>query len=204
MVYITAIKQDKNYKRKVCLSDGTDFVLYKREVDSFGLREDLEITEELYEALMEQIFIPRAKRRAMHLLERMDRSEAQLRSKLVENGYPMEAVDAAVEYVASYHYVDDERLAKSHIRFYQESRSRMRITQDLIKKGIDRDVIDRCLEEEYTASQMDLIRQLMEKRHFHPDHATGEEKAKMYRFLAQRGFTSGDIHRAMGEHWDYS
>lgn len=204
MVYITAIKQDKNYKRKVCLSDGTDFVLYKREVDSFGLREDLEITEELYGALMEQIFIPRAKRRAMHLLERMDRSEAQLRSKLVENGYPTEAVDAAIDYVASYHYVDDERLAKSHIRFYQESRSRMRITQDLIKKGIARDVIDRCLEEEYTASQMDLIRQLMEKRHFHPDQATGEEKAKMYRFLAQRGFTSGDIHRAMGQHWDYS
>ena len=47
MVYITAIKQDKNYKRKVCLSDGTDFVLYKREVETFGLREDMEMTEDI-------------------------------------------------------------------------------------------------------------------------------------------------------------
>ena len=97
MVYITAIKQDKNYKRKVCLSDGTDFVLYKREVETFGLREDMEMTEDIYASLMEQVFIPRARRRAMHLLERMDRSEAQLRCKLKENGYPQEAIDAAID-----------------------------------------------------------------------------------------------------------
>ena len=204
MVYITAIKQDKNYKRKVCLSDGTDFVLYKREVETFGLREDMEMTEDIYASLMEQVFIPRARRRAMHLLERMDRSEAQLRCKLKENGYPQEAIDAAIDYVASYHYIDDERLAKAHIRFYQESRSRVRITQDLMKKGISRDVIERCLEEEYTASQVDMIRFLMEKRHYHPSEATREEKAKMYRFLAQRGFSSGDINRALGECWEDS
>ena len=204
MIYITAIQPTKNYKRKVCLSDGTDFVLYKREVDTFGLCEDMELTEKVCHELMEQVFIPRAKRRAMHLLERMDRSEAQLRGKLTESGYPAEAVDAAIEYVASYHYVDDERLARSHIRFYQESRSRMRIAQDLMKKGIDRDVIERCLDEEYVVSQVDLIRQLMEKRHYNPNQATREEKAKMYRFLAQRGFSSGDINRAMGGHWDYS
>ena len=204
MIFITAIQPTKNYKRKVCLSDGTDFVLYKREVDDFRLCEDMEMTEELYHTLMVQVLIPRAKRRAMHLLERMDRSEAQLRGKLAEGGYPQEAVDAAVDYVASYHYVDDERLARSHIRFYQESRSRLRIAQDLMRKGISRDVIDLCLEEEYTISQVDLIRGLMEKRHYDTSAATREEKAKLYRFLAQRGFSSGDINRAMGEHWDCS
>ena len=204
MIFITAIQPTKNYKRKVCLSDGTDFVLYKREVDDFRLCEDMEMTEELYHTLMVQVLIPRAKRRAMHLLERMDRSEAQLRGKLAEGGYPQEAVDAAVDYVASYHYVDDERLARSHIRFYQESRSRLRIAQDLMRKGISRDVIDLCLEEEYTISQVDLIRGLMEKRHYDASAATREEKAKLYRFLAQRGFSSGDINRAMGEHWDCS
>ena len=80
----------------------------------------------------------------------------------------------------------------------------MRITQDLMKKGISRDVIERCLEEEYTASQVDMIRFLMEKRHYHPSEATREEKAKMYRFLAQRGFPSGDINRALGECWEDS
>ena len=204
MIYITAIQSIKNSKRKVCLSDGTDFVLYKREVDSFGLCEDMEMTEELYSTIMEQVFIPRAKRRAMYLLERMDRSEAELRAKLIQGGYPCEAADAAIAYVESYHYVDDERLARSHIRFYQENRSRMRITQDLMKKGIAREVIERCLEEEYVTSQVDLIRGLMEKRHYNPANATREEKAKMYRFLAQRGFSSGDINRAMGEHWDCS
>lgn len=201
-MYITSIEQVKNSKQKICLSNGADFVLYKKEASRYGLKEELEITPELYQVLIEEIFIPRAKRRAMHLLEKMDRSEFQLRQKLRENGYPQEAIDAAIAYVTSYHYLDDERLARSHIRFYQESRSKMRMTQDLMKKGISKEVILLCLEEECEQSQEALIQRLLEKKHYDPQTATREEKAKLYRFLMQRGFSSSDISRAMDSFWE--
>lgn len=202
MRFITNIITTKKYKRKVCLSDGTDFVLYKKEVDGYGLKENMEISEELYTELLREVFVPRAKKRAMYLLEKMDRSERQLVSKLTEDGYPQEAVETALDYVRAYHYVDDERLARAHIRFYQSSRSRRRIEQDLIKKGIDGDLIQRCMEEENTTSQIEMIGRLLEKRHYDDEQATPQERAKMYRFLLQRGFFSSDIKKAMGSVWD--
>ena len=66
-----------------------------------------------------------------------------------------------------------------------------------MKKGISKDVIESSMEEEYTNSQSELIRKLLQKRHYNPDEATYEERAKMYRFLMGRGFTSSDISKVM-------
>ena len=73
----------------------------------------------------------------------------------------------------------------------------MRLKQDLIGKGISSDVIDRVLEEEYTADESDLIESLMIKKHYDKENATYEEKSKMYRFLAGRGFSSDSINRVL-------
>ena len=147
-MYIEAIDATKNNKNKVHLSNGVDFTLYKGELRKLQLQEGDELSDALYETILQEILIPRARRRAMHLLEKMDRSTKQLERKLREGGYPEEAIAEAIAYVEGYHYLDDARLARSHIRFYQESRSRMRMTQDLLKKGIDRELIDACMEEE--------------------------------------------------------
>ena len=39
----------------------------------------------------------------------MDRSERKLREKLTQGGYPDCCVDAAIDYVKSFHYLDDYR-----------------------------------------------------------------------------------------------
>ncbi len=200
---ITSIQPVDKKKCKVHLDTGVDFVLYKKEIKAFGLDEGEELTEETYQSLMTEVFYPRAKRRALYLLEKMDRSEAQLRRKLFDNAYPAEAIDVAIDYVKSYHYIDDERLARSYVRFYQESRSRGRIEQDLLQKGIAKDVIARCIEEEYQVSEVDLIRSLLDKKHYDARNATYEERAKMYRFLMGRGFRSSDISQVLDVVDDY-
>lgn len=196
-MYVTEIQAQKNHKKRVCLDDGTDLVLYKKEVEQYALKAGEELSPEVYRQIMEEILIPRAKRRAMHLLERMDRSEAQLRDKLKDSGYPLPAIDEAISYVASYHYLDDVRMASTYIRMYQESKSRMRLTQDLRKKGIAKDVIDACMQKEHHQSQEALIRMLLEKKQYDVQNASQSEKAKMYRFLLQRGFSHSDIQREL-------
>lgn len=196
-VFVQAIEQLPKGKRKICLSHGTDLILYQKEVQRYGLAEEAELTREQYESILAEVLIPRARKRAMYLLERMDRSEKQLRQKLQENGYPPEAIEDALSYVRSYHYLDDERLARSYIRFHQGSRSRMRICRDLMQKGLSRDLIDRCLEEEYETEESEMIIELLKKKHYDPQTANREEKAKMYRFLLQRGFQTADIGRAL-------
>ncbi len=51
------------------------------------------VSEELYHRLFYEIVGKRAIKRAMHLLEKMDRTEQQLRKKLLEGGYPNELVE---------------------------------------------------------------------------------------------------------------
>ena len=141
--------------------------------------------------------IPRAKRRAMHLLEKQDRTRKNLMDKLRESDYPQEAIEAAVAYVESYHYIDDERYARSYVHFHQEGKSKRRIQQDLMQKGVDRDTIALVLEEEYETSEADMIRDLLRKKHYDPESADASERAKMYRFLLGRGFSSNDISRVL-------
>lgn len=196
IVEIQLIPHKKN-KYKVRLDGGEDLVLYKRELKIYGLEEGAELSDDDYNRILEETLIPRAKRRAMHLLEKQDRTQHNLEDKLRESDYPPVAVQAAVEYVASYHYIDDERYARSYVRMHQEGKSKRRIQQDLMQKGVDRDVIALALEEEYEISEAEMIRDLLRKKHYNPEEADAKERQKMYRFLMGRGFSTNDISKVL-------
>ena len=196
MEVISLVKLTKG-RAKICLQGGTDFVLYKKEYESYGIEEGADLSEADYNQIVSEILIPRCKKRALHLLEKQDRSEKNLRDKLKEGGYPEEIIDIAIDYINDYGYLDDARMAASHIRFYQDSRSKLRLKQDLIGKGISSEVIDRVLEEEYTCDESELIEKLIMKKHYDKENATYEERAKMFRFLAGKGFSSDSINRVL-------
>ena len=196
MEVLSLVKLTKG-RAKICLAGGTDFVLYKKEYESYGIEGGADLSEADYNQIVTDILIPRCKKRALHLLEKQDRSEKNLRDKLKEGGYSQEIVDIAIDYINEYGYLDDARMAASHIRFYQDSRSKLRLKQDLIGKGISADVIDRVMDEEYTSDESDLIEKLLLKKNYDKDNATYEEQAKMYRFLAGRGFSSDSINRVL-------
>ena len=78
----------------------------------------------------------RAKRRAMRLLEQMDRTEQNLRQKLSQGGYPPDVVDEAIGYVKSYGYVDDQRYARNYLAYRLQTKSRQKLFQELYQRGI--------------------------------------------------------------------
>ena len=180
-------------KSKICLSNGTDFVLYKGDIKRYNIKEGYEITEEIYGLIFDTILIPRCRKRAMHLLEKQDRTKENIRQKLKEGGYPDIVIDDAIEYLSSYHYLDDERYANNYIRFHQDKKSKKRIAVDRMVKGVSKDIIDRALEESFINDEKEQILQLIEKKQYDKNFATQQERAKMYRFLAYRGFSGEDI-----------
>lgn len=196
MEVLSLVKLTKG-RAKICLAGGADFVLYKKEYEAYGIEEGAELSEADYDEILQEILIPRCKKRAMHLLEKQDRSEKNLRDKLKEGGYSEDIIDVAIDYINSYGYLDDARMAASHIRFYQDSRSKQRLKQDLMNKGVSSEVIDRVMEEEYTGSEEALIKRLLEKKKYDPDTATYEDRGKIYRFLASKGFSSESINRVL-------
>ncbi|MBO5302492.1 MAG: regulatory protein RecX [Lachnospiraceae bacterium] len=190
---ITAYKVLEKGKVEICLDDKFSFQLYKGEARKLSLKEEMELSEEQYAYILYEILAKRAIRRAMHLLERQERTEYQLREKLLQNAYPQEAVEEAVSYVKRYHYLDDVRYAHTYVRYHQEKKSRMRLKTDLMRKGIAKDVIDNALDDEYVNDEREQIRNLLEKKKFTPETADTAEFRKIYQFLQRRGFKSSDI-----------
>lgn len=195
---ITPLAHGKE-KVQVSFDCAQDLILYQSEVRRLGLHGQMEVSKELYEKIYYDIVGKRAVKRAMHLLEKMDRTQEQLQKKLSESGYPQELVEEAIAYVKSYHYIDDERYAKTYVRLNQEKKSAGRMKMDLLAKGVAQEVVARALEEENETEPETLIKKLMEKKKFDPASAAPKETAKMYQFLLRRGFSGTEIMHVLKE-----
>lgn len=182
---------------RVAFDNGVSCVLYRSEAAQLSIEAQCSLTDENYDYLINEIVGKRAKKRAMHILEQMDRTEHQLREKLAKGEYPQECIDSAVEYVKKYRYLDDERFASSYVRYHQEKLSRQQLSVKLSQKGVSKDIIAEALEMEYEADDSEKIRNLLSKRHFDPDNTDRQENNKIYQYILRRGFKSSDILKEM-------
>lgn len=194
---VTDISEYKKGRYRILLDNGTLWILYAKEVHSCGLKQGIAVPEELYHKIQVEILGKRAIKRAMHLLERTDQTEKGLRDKLLRGEYPQRAIEDAIAYVKKFHYLDDCRYTENYIRAYQSSRSRKRITMDLLSKGVSKTVIEQVIDGEYEADEQQMIIRLLEKRGYHSQQADSCEQRKVYAFLMRKGFRSEDVLRAM-------
>lgn len=181
----------------VCFENGMEITLYRGELRKLSLTEGSYISKEQYQAILRETVGIRAKKRAMHLLEKMDRTEQQLYGKLKQNGYPEICIEEALAYVKKYGYIDDLRYARQYIRCYQSKKSRQRLTMDLMQKGVAKNLIAQALEEEFDTDELKKIKELLERRHYNYADSDKQQQQKVYQFLIRRGFRSSDILNVM-------
>lgn len=202
---ITEIVPVTKAKYRVVTDEQLAFMLYKGELSRYRLKENGELPAETFQEIFKEILVKRAKLRAMHLLTRMDYTEAELEKKLMKGEYTPQAVKIAMDYVRSYHYLDDERYVTRYLSTYQGRKSRRQMQFELERKGIPRELIRRGQEamedEEWCADETDMIRQLLEKRCRNPKEADEKEKRRHYGYLMRRGFTSSEIQSVFREYF---
>ena len=197
MILVRKIETTGKGRYRVTFDTGVTCLLYRKEISGFSIEENAAIEEQQYQKLLEDVVGKRAKKRALHLLEQMDRTERQLRDKLLANEYPQSCIDGAIEYVKGFHYLDDARYASNYVRFSQEKMSRVCMKQKLMQKGIASSVIEEAIEEGYVADEMEQIMALLRKRRFDPEEADEKEFQRTYQYVMRRGFKSSDILKAM-------
>lgn len=193
MLIIEVSEIDKK-RMLIKTEEGISFVLYKGEVRRYSLQVGGDISAEEYEEIHNEILIKRARKRALFLLEKMERTESQLRDKLRQGFYGEDIIEDAVSYVKKYHYIDDMRYAETYVRYQKEKKSRRQIQMTLMQKGIEKEKIDQAIEAEYKQeTEQELIQKWIEKKHYSVSEADIKEKQKMYQFLMRKGFCSQDI-----------
>lgn len=137
------------------------------------------------------------------LLSRQDYSRLKLREKLLR-GYPAIVVDPVLDELERAHYLDDARYARSYVRARMYERSRMRIRQDLIQKGIEEGTAQEALslvfgeaDESGEDPEREQIRRLLRKKQFDPQTSDWNERQKIMASIYRRGFSADKIRSVM-------
>lgn len=197
---VTQITELSKSRCKVYIDQEFAFVLYKGELRLYKVAEGKEIAQKDYEELTKVVLPRRAKLRAMNLLQKRAYTEKQLRDKLEEGGYPTEILGEAIEYVKSYHYVDDVQYAVDYITCYESRKSTKMLEIQLISKGISKENIRvafmRWREQGGIQNEESMIRELLEKKHYDAE-CDIKEKNRIYGFLLRKGFSPDKIQEAM-------
>ncbi len=124
----------------------------------------------------------------------MDRTEAQLREKLLKAEFEPEVVEQAIAYVYSYGYLDDERYVRNYIEYRKEQKSRRQLEQELrFRKGVSPELIQKVYENLEPSDEKALICRQLEKKHYHPLESDEKKEQKIIASLLRKGFRMGDI-----------
>ncbi len=206
MLITDIIAVDKK-RDKIYIDNEFAFVLYKGELHLYNIEIGSVLTKEIYNQILNEVIIKRARLRAMNLLTKRDYTEAQLRAKLLNGYYKDEIVDEALEYVKSYGYIDDERYVKSYFTIHILSKSRKMIEQKLIEKGISpkllEEIVDGIYEEERfltkVPDELEIGRKLLDKKKYNVVNSQSDRQ-KAYAYLLRRGISSESAIKLLKEY----
>lgn len=191
---ITDIRYGKNRKYEIYLNDEFAFELYKSEINAYHIEKEQELEDSVYQALIYEVIGKRAKKRAMHILEKNDKTEQQLREKLKENRYPAQSIESAIEYVKSYQYIDDRSYARRYIEYRSRNKSKKKLMMELYAKGISKDIIEEVFETVDVAEEI-AIEKLILKKSKTPWELDSESKRKIIMSLVRKGFSYAQVER---------
>lgn len=197
MSFVERIEALSGGRCLVRLEDGRSFPLYKKELEQFGICEGEALAPEREAEIFGELLPRRAKLCAMNYLQRMDRTEYQLRRKLDELSYPEEIAGQAVAYVKSYHYIDDVRYAVNYIECRKESKSVRLMEQELYQKGVSQEDVQEAIRQVDAPDEEQQIRDWLEKKHYSGEQAERSETERMIRFLLRKGYQLSSIRRVI-------
>lgn len=120
--------------------------LYPGEVKKNRLSDGGVISDSLLEELRRVYAIPRAKKRALGILVKQDKTTHELREKLLASLHDSVSVSEAIDFVTRAGYIDDSRYAQEYLNSRRSRKSFRAIRLELSRKGIPADILDSVFE----------------------------------------------------------
>ena len=132
--------------------------------------------------------------RAVKLLAAKPRSAAELRERLLEKEWTdAKTVDAVIEKLKEYRYVDDQQFARdvAGSALARKPQGRYRLRQSLSRKQLEKETVDAALDAAFERfPESELIDRAIEKRvAIKGVPSTRDETKKFYDHLLRLGFS---------------
>ena len=190
---ITHIQEQQKHllHREIFLDDKPFVVIPSALVEKFGLRIGLEIEAEVIEKLIAADEAMRAKNYSLDLLRENIYSKTQMTRELEREGFGEQTVKTIIAELIHSGHIRDRLYAENWIQRRQKSNPKGRtvLKQELIDKGVDREIAEQVLAAVKSEEESKLAFQIAQKRAKQykrlPIHVA---KRRLHGFLARRGF----------------
>ena len=141
--------------------------------------------------------------KATDLLARSEQSTKSLRQKLLARKYDAEEIDAAIEKLQKYNYINDEEFCKRQfeILYSAEKLSVRQIYVKLIQRGFDTEFVKKLIPADTYEHEFNAATNALEKKFSRQTFDDAKDaykfKNKLWQHLASKGFDSEIISSAI-------
>lgn len=190
---ITVQKKDKN--RANIILDGSYYCALNIEtVVKHNLKKGIMIDEKLLDDYQLESEKSNAYNMVLKLISTRYKTQKEIYVYLQEKGYLPVVIFYVINKLNEYHFIDDEKYAESYVAHKIQKDGGLKIKQELLKKCVSEDIIDRVLEKQ--SGQEDVIKTLAEK-YMKNKEDTKENYIKLFRYLQNKGFEYEQIKSAI-------
>ena len=161
-----------------------------------GVQDGSELSDDEWQVLTDRINYRKALNKAADLLSRRSHSAYELKTKLMRT-CDEEAAQRAVDRFVELGYLDDEAFAKelaAHL-FNNKNYSPNNVKNELYKRGIQKDIINKILDETENAPVDSVIQIILKKCRVKLNEENGRQKTVAA--LMRKGFSYSDIKNAL-------
>lgn len=141
----------------------------------------------------------KAKEYAFRSLTCHDQTEWELRRKLKMRDYHTDTVDAVIEMLKEYNYVNDQRYTEQYVASHCGKWNRRKLLEHLYAKGIHADDCIDALLEQYQYEEEKVLERAMEKYIKNKNLSDRKNCEKVIVYFMHKGYTYSMIQTMMKE-----
>ena len=144
--------------------------------------------------------LSKAYNKSLRFLSFRARSIKEINDYLLKMGFEQTTVNQALDRLLEQKFLNDLEFAKLWIESRQKhkGKSRFVIKHELIKKGVDQDLIEKLLNE--SSDDLEVAKKLFEKKKGRYESLSKMEfKMKISQYLQRRGFSWDIVKRVLSE-----
>jgi len=186
---ITAISQQKRNRQRVNIYLDGEFAFGLARIVAAWLQVGQEISDEKIAQLQAEDSHEVAYQRALRFINYRPRTRSEVEKKLNELDFPQETIDYVLSRLTESGILNDENFAQMWVenRAAMKPRGKRALVYELRQRGIDQKTIDQAIT---SIDEEELAYQAAQRR---ARKLQGQDlnsfRQKMFRYLAQRGFT---------------
>ena len=202
MPIITSIKPQENNSRVNIYLDGKfGFGLDLENFVLLGLKVEQELSDEEIENITQKGEFQKFYNKLLDFATRRPRSEKEIIDWYYRKKVPKKLQTSLLQKLAKFGFLDDEAFAKWWVeqRLQFKFKSKKELEYELKSKGIDKDVINRVIDESLeSGSEEKTAMSLLEKKLYRWEKLDKiTKKRKMSEFLARKGFSWDTVNKAV-------